>query len=180
MTARIDITHHIYGRWLVLFPVEKDKKGSFKWMCRCDCGEVKAIGVTSLRRGNSKSCGCLVREQSAINSRTASKHNMSHSREYTSWRSMKERCTNIKATGYINYGAVGVKVCDRWMNSFENFYADMGARPPNTSLDRIDPFGHYEPDNCRWANQSTQNKNQKRNLFKEQGICLFLKVKHYN
>lgn len=175
----LDITNHIYGRLLVLFSVHTDKKGSYKWMCRCDCGEVKVVGVTSLRNGNTKSCGCLIREGAIKKGKASSTHGMSFSREYNSWRSMKERCTNIKNNGYINYGAVGVKICDRWIHSFENFYADMGNRPLKTSLDRIDPFGHYEPDNCRWADQSTQSKNQKRHLFKEQGICLFLKIKQF-
>jgi hypothetical protein len=74
---------------------------------------------------------------------------------------MRQRCENPKATKYPRYGAVGVSVCARWRDSFENFLADMGERPPGRSLDRIDPAGNYEPGNCRWATPIEQRANRR-------------------
>lgn len=80
---------------------------------------------------------------------------------YTSWSAMRTRCTNPNHDKYQYYGGSGVKVCDRW-GSFENFLEDMGERPEGTTLDRIDPFGHYEPGNCRWATPAVQGANKRR------------------
>jgi hypothetical protein len=84
--------------------------------------------------------------------------------EYVSWYSMKYRCTNTKAQSYMYYGARGIKVCDRWLESFDNFFEDMGFKPsPKHSLDRIDPFGNYTPENCRWSNKNVQSLNRSHN-----------------
>lgn len=89
------------------------------------------------------------------------RHGMTKSREYGSWDSMIQRCTNQRKDNYQNYGGKGITVCDRWLESFENFFADMGPRPEGTSLDRIDVNGNYEPSNCRWASDSQQLFNRK-------------------
>lgn len=82
---------------------------------------------------------------------------------YSSWKSMRQRCTNPNAAGYRYYGGRGIKVCARWLNSFENFLADMGARPAGKSLDRFpNQNGDYEPGNCRWATKAQQSANQRR------------------
>jgi hypothetical protein len=75
---------------------------------------------------------------------------------------MKWRCLNPNTRSFQNYGAVGVTICERWLNSFEAFLVDMGERPPGKTLDRIDPHGNYEPDNCRWATPLEQRHNQRR------------------
>jgi len=87
-------------------------------------------------------------------------HNLSKSRTYKSWQGMWQRCTNPKHHKFAAYGRFGITVCDRW-KSFENFLADMGERPAGMTLDRIDGSGHYEPDNCRWADIYTQNRNRR-------------------
>lgn len=79
---------------------------------------------------------------------------------YTTWISMKQRCYNPNARGYGRYGGRGIKVCDRWLNSYKTFERDMGERPPKHSIDRIDPNGDYTPENCRWADSKTQGRNK--------------------
>ena len=88
-----------------------------------------------------------------------------HPREEASWRNMKSRCTNPKATGYADYGGRGISVCERWLQSFWNFYEDMGDRPQGTTLDRDDVNGNYEKDNCRWAVLLTQGNNKRDNFW---------------
>jgi hypothetical protein len=88
------------------------------------------------------------------------KHEMCGTPEYVSWQCMRARCLNPKAVGYANYGGRGITICGRW-DSFENFYADMGARPDKHSLDRINPDGDYEPSNCRWSDDLTQGRNRR-------------------
>lgn len=79
---------------------------------------------------------------------------------YNSWRKMKERCTNPNHDRYPRYGGRGIKICDRWLHSFQNFLEDMGNRPYGKTLDRIDPNGNYEPSNCRWATIKQQARNK--------------------
>jgi hypothetical protein len=84
-------------------------------------------------------------------------------REYTSWRNMKQRCLNPKNKDYHHYGERGIKICDRWLYSFKNFFADMGNKPGRGySLDRKDNDGNYEPKNCRWATRKVQMNNTRR------------------
>jgi hypothetical protein len=83
---------------------------------------------------------------------------------YISYNAMKQRCNDPARSKYKYYGGIGIKVCDRWQKSFLAFLSDMGERPPNTSLDRIDPAGDYEPNNCRWAEKRIQNANRKNSL----------------
>lgn len=96
----------------------------------------------------------------------AEKHGRSKTIEYSAWVSMKQRCYNPKNTFYYAYGGRGVSVCDRWKDSFEAFYEDIGPKPSKAhSLDRIDVNGDYEPINCRWATAIEQLSNQRRNIL---------------
>lgn len=82
---------------------------------------------------------------------------------YSTWQSMITRCYNVSAPSYFNYGGKGVSVCEEWRNSFHQFERDMGHKPTSEhSLDRIDPYGDYEPSNCRWADKETQANNKRK------------------
>jgi hypothetical protein len=127
-----------------------------KVLCSCECGKQKLIRKDGIGK-YSLSCGCLRTERRV---EKLSKHNMSRTPTYKSWCSMKNRCLNKNVPEYKNYGGRGISFCVRW-NSFEKFLADMGVRPKDTTLDRIDNEGNYDPKNCRWATWEIQAKNKR-------------------
>jgi len=130
------------------------------WYFSCDCGCTKRAKGADVRRGKVNSCGCIHRE--VLKSGDCRRqHGMSGSPEYQSWNAMITRCRNKSHPSFTYYGMIGVKVCDRWFDSFEDFYSDMGPRPRATTLDRIDPTGNYEPSNCRWASGEVQATNKR-------------------
>jgi len=88
-------------------------------------------------------------------------HSRTHSSVYYTWNHMKNRCTNPNAADYKYYGGRGIKVCDRWMNSFPDFLTDMGNKPTRYhTLERINKDGNYEPSNCKWATMKEQSRNK--------------------
>lgn len=133
-------------------------------LAECECGVVKEYRWDGILTGNVKSCGCYHRDMASLASST---HKMTKTRTHDIWITMKQRCTNPKSEGYELYGGRGIKVCDRWANSFEYFLEDMGECPDGMSIDRINVEGHYEPSNCRWADGTTQIHNQN----KRKGNC---------
>lgn len=128
-------------------------------LVECVCGERRLVPFHILRAGKSRHCGCMV---SALITVMKTTHGMSHTSEYKSWASLKERCSNPNGQDWPDYGGRGITVCDRWRDSFEAFFADMGRKPtPKHSIDRIDVDGNYEPGNCRWADAVTQANNKR-------------------
>jgi len=162
-----------FGRWTCIRRVDPPESttnsgGSRYYLCQCSCGNEAVVRLSSLLIGDTNSCGCLGSELSAERNRLRNTtHGMSDTREYTIWASMVDRCTNEKCRSYGDYGGRGIKVCDRWRNSFENFYTDMGDKPTGMSLDRIDNDGDYTPGNCRWATAKEQSRNKRNNRLIE-------------
>lgn len=157
--AKLDMVGKRFGRLVCVRMSDRlDHKSRLLWWFLCDCGaECEKSGI-SVRYGDTVSCGCFHREQ--IGSLGKVTHGRSKTRLYRAWNSMNQRCHNPTSRAYKYYGARGITVCDRWRYSFDNFFADMGERPPRLSIDRIDNNGNYEPGNCRWAtiHQQAMNK----------------------
>lgn len=154
-----------FGRLTVVKYCGKNKHQHNVWECVCECGNRKVVTTSALNSGAVKSCGCMWEEnKKAIKTRVVKKHGMVDTQEYHAWNGMRQRCYNKNSPKYKNYGARGIKVCDRWLHSFENFYADMGKCPDGFSLDRIDVNGDYTPENCRWADDVTQCNNRQFNF----------------
>jgi hypothetical protein len=155
-----DLIGREFGFWTVIKKVpNKTKSKSSCWKCRCICGQIKDVIYSNLANGHSKSCGCLGRN---------TKHGKSKSPLYGIWLSMKKRCFNQNCKSYKNYGGRGITVCDRWKDSFENFYNDMMQTwQKGLSLDRIDNDSNYEPENCRWVTNKEQANNRRTNKVVE-------------
>lgn len=148
-----------FDRLAVIGRASNSPGGTARWMCRCDCGKEVVVLGTHLRSGHTHSCGCFRRDVYAekFNQTT---HGMRQSPTYSSWKAMIWRTCTAKAKRFEGYRLVGVTRL--WRESFATFLADMGERPPSTTLDRIDNRFGYFLANCRWATPTGQALNRRR------------------
>lgn len=151
-----DLTGKIFSNWTVL-KLDPKKHNRIQWICRCLCGIEESVIATNLKRNLSK--GCM--KCAAIRRTT---HNMSNSSTYSIYIQMIERCHNQDHKYYHWYGERGIRVCERWLKSFQNFLEDMGVKPENLSIDRIDNDQGYSKENCRWTTKKEQQNNRQNSI----------------
>jgi len=150
---RENLTGRKFNNLTALRYIKNSPNGTAVWLWKCECGNEYEADAWSVKRGATKGCGCVRGER----------HKAFNSKEYHTWETMKGRCTRPNLRSYRYYGARGIRVCERWMNSFSAFMEDMGPKPtPKHTIDRINNDGNYEPGNCRWATMSEQNKNKRK------------------
>lgn len=166
-----DLTGKRFGRLTVLSREENDKHNKTRWKCKCDCGKTVIVGRAELIRGDTKSCGCYIREKRAeLNKETKTKHGLYNKRIYVVWKDMIYRCEKPYIKSYKHYGARGIKVCDEWHDiskfaewCYQNGY-DEEAEKGQCTIERIDVNGDYEPANCTFTDMFHQNCNRTNTL----------------
>ena len=167
----VDLTGKIFGRLKVLERAENGKNGDARWVCLCECGKTKTILASHLKRGEIRSCGCFQKE---VLKQYREKHGHRHTRLYGIWAGIKRRCYNPHEKAYKYYGGRGIKVCDEWLNDFEQFNEwafangyNENAKRGDCTIDRINVNGDYEPSNCRWISIKAQSLNKGTNRIIE-------------
>ena len=160
----IDITGKKFGRLLVINPDHKNNRGLWFWKCHCDCGNEAIVSGDKLRRGVTKSCGCLQKEHRTIGFHKT--HGMTSTRLYYEWSNMRSRCLYPKNSMYKRYGGRGIKLCEEWL-SFEAFrdWALSSGYSDELTLERRDVDGDYCPQNCCWIPLKSQYLNRSDSHF---------------
>lgn len=150
-----------YGRLIVIEQLP-NKNGNTWWLCKCDCGNEKAVQGTRLVNGHTRSCGCLVTDVTVARNKQGFKYGIRGNRIYRIYWGMRTRCYNTTDHNYKRYGGRGIKICDEWLNSFEAFrdWSLANGYRDDLSIDRINNDGDYEPSNCRWATNEQQQANK--------------------
>lgn len=175
MSKRLNLVGQKFGRLTVVKFAGTEKCGRnghvhSLFECLCSCGNSAIASGDNLKRGHTKSCGCLQKEF-LINHRHFIRyriHGMAGSRPYRIWKGMKSRCYRVDNDNYSRYGGRGITICERWKNSFENFWEDMHEGYSDLlQIDRIDNDGNYEPGNCRWVTSKDNNNNRRSRRHKK-------------
>jgi len=152
------LTGQQIGKWSVGELFRHPVRGERMYACVCACGTEKAVKHSHLAIGKTSSCGC-----------SWTTHGMSRSNEYRVWDSMIRRCHNQNHHAFKDYGARGIKVCDRW-RTFEGFFEDMGNQPSGMTLERKDNSAGYSKDNCKWATITEQARNRRSTKLSESKV----------
>jgi len=160
----VDRTGQVFGKLVVLEQAGRDKLKKVLWRCKCECGNETVVVSGSLVTGNTTSCGCVPPNF---------KHGGWNKASYNTWRAMIRRCTISTDKDYPRYGGKGVSVCPAWME-YKNFVADMGEPEGDETLDRIDTYGSYSPENCRWVLPTVQARNKRVNKLSPADIPVIL------
>jgi len=174
MPNKIEMVGKVFGRWTVFDKSHKEKYGDMQWLCRCICGNEKAVRGSHLRNGLTKSCGCLRKENQT-------RHGMYGTVTYIAWAHIIQRCTNSKDKNYHHYGGRGITVCEEWLN-FEGFLNDMGECPKGLTIERKNNELGYFKENCCWDTQTAQVRNQRmsnRNKTGVRGVSWDKRTKKY-
>lgn len=158
MPKCLDLVGEKFWKLTVLERVENSNTGKSQWLCQCDCGNKVIVVGAHLKSGNTRSCGCWRKSEDKENY----DGHIWRTRLYSIWTDMKSRCYNENFPKYVSYGARGIRICNEWLESFDNFkqWAVTHGYSDELTIDRINVNGNYEPSNCRWTTNDEQARNK--------------------
>ena len=169
-----DRTNQKYGNLTAIKYLYTNNRRKAVWLCACKCGNKIEVESDKLVTGNTKSCNCLHKAATKQNIKRAiesqTKYKTKEEKDIMhKFLQMKNRCYNPRSRAYINYGARGIKICEKWLkNPFSFFEWSINHEyKKGLTIDRIDVNGNYEPSNCRWITNLQQQNNKRNNHYLE-------------